>query len=102
MILIPVQILLIAVAMIGFNQEWHVEEERPIGSGEDYGAGADPPRRASAASSPPDRSAGGARCGAPTMSHSRGGGSRTHMARRQWILSPSPYAVPPLRRPRNA
>ena len=43
LILIPLQILLIAVAMIGFNQEWHVEEERPIGSGEDYGAGADPP-----------------------------------------------------------
>ena len=41
-ILIPLQVLLIAVAMIGFNQEWHVEEERPIGSGEDYGAGAPP------------------------------------------------------------
>ena len=34
------QIVLIAVAFYGFNQEWHVEEERPIGSGEDYGAGA--------------------------------------------------------------
>jgi len=34
------QIVLIAVAMFGFNQEWHVEEERPIGSGEEYGAGA--------------------------------------------------------------
>jgi len=32
------QIVLIAVALYGFNQEWHVEEERPIGSGEDYGA----------------------------------------------------------------
>jgi hypothetical protein len=42
-ILIPLQILLIAVAMIGFNQEWHVEEERPIGDSEDYGAGAPPP-----------------------------------------------------------
>lgn len=31
LILVPVQIILIAVAMIGFNQEWHVEEERPIG-----------------------------------------------------------------------
>jgi lysylphosphatidylglycerol synthetase-like protein (DUF2156 family) len=30
-ILVFVQILLIVVAMIGFNQEWHVEEERPIG-----------------------------------------------------------------------
>jgi len=42
-ILIPLQVLLIAVAMIAFNQEWHVEEERAIGSGEDYGAGAPPP-----------------------------------------------------------
>ncbi len=30
-ILIPVQLLLIVVAMVGFNQNWHVEEERPIG-----------------------------------------------------------------------
>ena len=29
-IVVPVQALLILVAMIGFNQEWHVEEERPI------------------------------------------------------------------------
>lgn len=34
------QLVLIAAAFYGFNQEWHVEEERPIGSGEDYGAGA--------------------------------------------------------------
>ncbi len=32
-LVIPAQILLIAVAMVGFNQEWHVEEERPIGGG---------------------------------------------------------------------
>jgi hypothetical protein len=36
------QLVLIAAAFYGFNQEWHVEEERPIGSGEDYGAGAAP------------------------------------------------------------
>jgi hypothetical protein len=30
-LVVPVQLLLIAVAMVGFNQEWHVEEERPIG-----------------------------------------------------------------------
>jgi hypothetical protein len=30
-IVVPVQLLLIAVAMIGFSQNWHVEEERPIG-----------------------------------------------------------------------
>ena len=31
LIIVPVQLLLIVVTMIGFNQEWHVEEERPIG-----------------------------------------------------------------------
>jgi peptidoglycan/LPS O-acetylase OafA/YrhL len=36
------QIVLMAIAIYGFNQEWHVEEERPIGSSEDYGAGAPP------------------------------------------------------------
>jgi hypothetical protein len=30
-VLIPVQILLIVVSLIAFGQEWHVEEERPIG-----------------------------------------------------------------------
>jgi hypothetical protein len=24
-------VILVAVAMVAFNQEWHVEEERPIG-----------------------------------------------------------------------
>src|SRR5690242_17080045 len=33
------QIVLVAAALYAFNQEWHVEEERPIGSGEEYGAG---------------------------------------------------------------
>jgi hypothetical protein len=42
-VLALLQIVLIAVALYGFSQEWHVEEERPIGSGEDYGAGAPPP-----------------------------------------------------------
>jgi hypothetical protein len=31
LLVVPVQLLLIAVAMVGFNQNWHVEEERPIG-----------------------------------------------------------------------
>jgi hypothetical protein len=31
LLVIPVQVLLIAVAMVGFNQNWHVEEERPTG-----------------------------------------------------------------------
>jgi hypothetical protein len=39
-ILALLQIVLIAAALYGFDQEWHVEEERPIGSGEEYGAGA--------------------------------------------------------------
>jgi hypothetical protein len=39
-ILILIQVLLIAAAFYGFSQEWNVEEERLIGSAEDYGAGA--------------------------------------------------------------
>src|SRR5436190_6488659 len=31
LVVVPVQLLLVAVCMVGFNQEWHVEEERPIG-----------------------------------------------------------------------
>jgi hypothetical protein len=38
LLMIPLQVLVIVVALIAFNQDWHVEEERPIGSGEDYGA----------------------------------------------------------------
>jgi hypothetical protein len=30
-LVVPMQLLLIAVAMVGFNQNWHVEEERPVG-----------------------------------------------------------------------
>jgi hypothetical protein len=38
LLVIPIQLLLVAVAMFGFNQDWHVEEERPIGGqyDEDY------------------------------------------------------------------
>ena len=39
LVLIPVQFILIAVAMIGFNQEWHVEEERPVGGQRLHGEG---------------------------------------------------------------
>jgi hypothetical protein len=42
-VMIPLQIVVIAVAMIAFNQEWQVEEERPIGSGGDYEAEPPPP-----------------------------------------------------------
>jgi len=31
LLLVPVQLALIAIALIAFNQNWHVEEERPIG-----------------------------------------------------------------------
>jgi hypothetical protein len=34
-----VQLVVIVAALYGFNQAWNVEEERPIGNGEDYGAG---------------------------------------------------------------
>ena len=41
-ILALLQILLIVATLYAFAREWHVEEERPIGSGENYGAGAPP------------------------------------------------------------
>jgi hypothetical protein len=41
-ILLLLQIVILVVALYAFNQNWNVEEERPIGSGEDYGAGAPP------------------------------------------------------------
>jgi hypothetical protein len=46
-LVVPVQLLLITVAMIGFNQNWHVEEERPTGgvplAGEDTGEDTEEP-----------------------------------------------------------
>ena len=46
-LVVPVQLLLITVAMVGFNQEWHVEEERPVGgvplAGEDTDEAPPPP-----------------------------------------------------------
>jgi hypothetical protein len=55
-LVVPVQLLLITVAMIGFNQNWHVEEERPIGGVPLAGEGTDeppPPRYEPAADLPP-------------------------------------------------
>ncbi|HET9162945.1 MAG TPA: hypothetical protein VFN89_05800 [Solirubrobacterales bacterium] len=43
LIMLLVQILLVVACFYGFSQDWHVEEERPLGSGEDYGAGAPQP-----------------------------------------------------------
>ncbi len=45
-LMIPVQIAVAVVASIAIKQEWHVEEERPIGSG-DGGAVAETPGPAS-------------------------------------------------------
>jgi hypothetical protein len=42
-VLLLLQIVLVVACFYGFSQDWHVEEERPIGSGEDYGAGAPQP-----------------------------------------------------------
>jgi hypothetical protein len=41
LILVPVQLLLIIVSMIGFNQEWQIEEERPVGGTPLHGEGGD-------------------------------------------------------------
>jgi hypothetical protein len=38
-VLAVVQLAVIVVALYAFNQAWNVEEERPIGNGENYGAG---------------------------------------------------------------
>jgi lysylphosphatidylglycerol synthetase-like protein (DUF2156 family) len=43
LILVPVQLLLIVVSLIAFTQEWHVEEERPIGGGPLAGEDTAPP-----------------------------------------------------------
>jgi hypothetical protein len=47
LLLVPVQLVLIAIALIGFNQNWHVEEERPVG-------GAPPPEEEEPEGPPPD------------------------------------------------
>lgn len=53
-VVIPVQLLLIAVAMIGFNQAWNVEEERPIGARR--GDGPPPPPAPQGGTPPTQRS----------------------------------------------
>jgi hypothetical protein len=42
-LVVPVQLLLITVAMVGFNQNWHVEEERPVGGVPRAGEGTEEP-----------------------------------------------------------
>src|SRR3954470_16276751 len=55
LLLVPVQVILIAVAMVAFNQDWHVEEERPIGDeippGDEPDAPDDEPRATRSSSS---------------------------------------------------
>ncbi len=48
-VVIPVQLLLIVVAMIAFNQAWNVEEERPIGGGRQPDDAPPPPQQAAPA-----------------------------------------------------
>jgi hypothetical protein len=43
LILVPVQVILIAIAMFAFSQNWHVEEERPVGGTPLAGERAVPP-----------------------------------------------------------
>jgi hypothetical protein len=45
LVVVGVQLVLVAVAMVGFNQEWHVEEERPIPGGEADAPAAFQPRQ---------------------------------------------------------
>lgn len=47
-VLLLVQVVIVVIAVIAFNQDWHVEEERPIGSGKEYGLGAEHPPAATA------------------------------------------------------
>ncbi len=52
LLLVPIQVILIAVSMVAFNQDWHVEEERPIGdelppAGSGEGEGEEPAQRRS-------------------------------------------------------
>jgi len=59
LILVPLQVILIAVAMVAFNQDWHVEEERPIG--DEITSGDDPDRGADDEDRPARRSSGSRR-----------------------------------------
>jgi hypothetical protein len=79
LVLVPLQVILIAVAMVAFNQEWHVEEERPIG--DELPPGEPPPSK-------PATTAGG-----------RGTGRRTTGTRKSRASS---SRATPARRPRKA
>jgi hypothetical protein len=79
LLLVPVQVILIAVAMVAFNQEWHVEEERPIG--EELPPGEEPPEGPPEEPAPiPARPPASERAG--TRGTSRRGGSSRASPRR--------------------
>jgi hypothetical protein len=78
LLLVPVQVILIAVAMVAFNQEWHVEEERPIG---DELPPVDPPDEPDKPSKAASSRRGGGRRTTGT-SESRASTRRTAAARR--------------------
>ena len=69
LLLVPIEVILVAVAMVAFNQNWHVEEERQIG---DELPPVDPPRKQS-------RGRSSTPSGARRASNARsaGGGRRT-------------------------
>jgi hypothetical protein len=83
LLLVPVQVILIAVAMVAFNQEWHVEEERPIGEevppdeddSDEAEPDEEPPERAEIRDRPPASKRGG------TRTRSSGGSARTRPRR---------------------
>lgn len=63
LLMVPLQVVLIAVAMVAFNQDWHVEEERPIG---DEIPPAEPPE----GEGPTESRSTGRRSGSGRSSHS--------------------------------
>ena len=81
-IVIPVQLLLLVVAMVGFNQQWSVEEERPIGGGS-YGDS--PPAGGETVTGPrPDEPA------EPTPRAAPGGQARAATVDDDWADGPEP------------
>ena len=51
-VIVGVQVVLVVVSMIGFSQEWHVEEERPVGGRSMHGEGDEGGERGSPAPAP--------------------------------------------------
>jgi hypothetical protein len=75
LLMVPLQVILIAVAMVAFNQDWHVEEERPIG---DEIPPAEPPED----EGPAERGSSGRRTSARRKSRSTRPSTRTTATRR--------------------